>query len=138
MTLMPIITVIHNSDNTLDLQVQLAAGPAVAGEDLADYYLNYIYIYIYMCIHTHVYIHRYSDNDNNSILSVSLKHVLLCDLLFLISMYYVLLLASIAISVKFSCFIKPWGNTNGVVSNRVASKGPLYPSKTKTIICFVV
>ena len=26
----------------------------------------------------------------------------------------------------------PWGNTNRVVSNRVASKGPLYPSNTKT------
>ena len=28
----------------------------------------------------------------------------------------------------------PWGNTNRVVSNRVVSKGPLYPSKTKIII----
>ena len=27
----------------------------------------------------------------------------------------------------------PWGNTNRVVSNRVVSKGPLYPSKTKTV-----
>ena len=27
-----------------------------------------------------------------------------------------------------------WGNTNRVVSNRVVSKGPLYPSKTKIII----
>ena len=30
-----------------------------------------------------------------------------------------------------------WGNTNRVVSNRVVSKGPLYPSKTKTILCFL-
>ena len=30
-----------------------------------------------------------------------------------------------------------WGNTNRVVSNRVVSKGPLYPSKTKIIICCV-
>ena len=30
-----------------------------------------------------------------------------------------------------------WGNTNRVVSNRVVSKGPLYPSKTNNII-FVV
>ena len=29
------------------------------------------------------------------------------------------------------------GNTNRVVSNRVVSKGPLYPSNTKIIICFV-
>ena len=28
---------------------------------------------------------------------------------------------------------KSWVNTNRVVSNRVVSKGPLYPSKTKTI-----
>ena len=27
----------------------------------------------------------------------------------------------------------PWGNTNRVVSNRVVSKGPLYPSNTKTV-----
>ena len=27
-----------------------------------------------------------------------------------------------------------WGNTNRVVSNRVVSKGPLYPSKTKIIV----
>ena len=27
-----------------------------------------------------------------------------------------------------------WGNTNRVVSNRVVSKGPLYPSKNKIII----
>ena len=31
----------------------------------------------------------------------------------------------------------PWGNTNRVVSNRVVSKGPLYPSKTEISI-FVV
>ena len=30
----------------------------------------------------------------------------------------------------------PRGNTNRVVSNRVVSKGPLYPSKTETIISF--
>ena len=30
-----------------------------------------------------------------------------------------------------------WGNTNRVVSNRVVSKGPLYPSKTK-ILCFLI
>ena len=30
------------------------------------------------------------------------------------------------------------GGTNQVVSNRVVSKGPLYPSKTKTTICVVV
>ena len=30
-----------------------------------------------------------------------------------------------------------WGNTNRVVSNRVVSKGPLYPSKTEIIISFV-
>ena len=29
-----------------------------------------------------------------------------------------------------------WGNTNRVVSNRVVSKGPLYPSKTKIIIFY--
>ena len=33
--------------------------------------------------------------------------------------------------------IYPWGNTNRVVSNRVVPKGPLYPSKTKSIISFV-
>ena len=27
-----------------------------------------------------------------------------------------------------------WGNTNRVVSNRVVSKGPLYPSETKSTI----
>ena len=27
-----------------------------------------------------------------------------------------------------------WGNTNRVVSNRVVSKGPLYPSKTETVM----
>ena len=32
----------------------------------------------------------------------------------------------------------PWGNTNRVVSNRVVSKGPLYPSKTKFITFFPV
>ena len=31
----------------------------------------------------------------------------------------------------------PWGSTNRVVSNRVVSKGPLYPSKTNIIIYFV-
>ena len=31
----------------------------------------------------------------------------------------------------------PWGSTNRVVSNRVVSKGPLYPSKTEMFI-FVV
>ena len=33
-----------------------------------------------------------------------------------------------------------WGNTNRVVSNRVVSKGPLYPSKTKIVIsfCFLI
>ena len=30
-----------------------------------------------------------------------------------------------------------WGNTNRVVSNRVVSKGPLYPSKTEMIISLV-
>ena len=28
-----------------------------------------------------------------------------------------------------------WGNTNRVVSNRIVSKGPLYPSKTKHLFC---
>ena len=32
---------------------------------------------------------------------------------------------------------RPWGNTNRVVSNRVVSKGPLYPSKAKMIVFFV-
>ena len=32
--------------------------------------------------------------------------------------------------------VKPWGNTNRVVSNRVVSKGPLYPSKPE-IITFI-
>ena len=31
-----------------------------------------------------------------------------------------------------------WGNTNRVVSNRDVSKGPLYPSKTKVFMFFVV
>ena len=31
-----------------------------------------------------------------------------------------------------------WANTNRAVSNRVASKGPLYPSKTTIIIFCVV
>ena len=30
----------------------------------------------------------------------------------------------------------PWGNTNRVVSNRVVSKVPLYPSKTEIVIFF--
>ena len=30
-----------------------------------------------------------------------------------------------------------WGNTNRVVSNRVVSKGPLYPSQTKSIISII-
>ena len=36
--------------------------------------------------------------------------------------------------------VVPWGNTNRVVSNRVVSKGPLYPSKTKSTIffCFLI
>ena len=29
-----------------------------------------------------------------------------------------------------------WGNTNRVVSNRVVSKGPLYPSKTNTLFWY--
>ena len=34
---------------------------------------------------------------------------------------------------------EPWGNTNRVVSNRVVSKGPLYPSKTQIVIfCFLI
>ena len=32
---------------------------------------------------------------------------------------------------------KDWGSTNRVVSNRVGSKGPLYPSKAKIIILLV-
>ena len=31
----------------------------------------------------------------------------------------------------YSLLTVSWGNTNWVVSNRVVSKGPLYPSKTK-------
>ena len=31
-----------------------------------------------------------------------------------------------------------WGNTNRVVSNRVVSKGPLYPSETKIICCCLI
>ena len=41
---------------------------------------------------------------------------------------------------EISCLFEPrtlprshWGNTNRVVSNRVVSKGPLYPSNTKTV-----
>ena len=31
-----------------------------------------------------------------------------------------------------------WGNTNRVASNRVVSKGPLYPSKARSITCLLL
>ena len=68
----------------------------------------------------------------NSCSMFSNSHVRPCCLL------VILFKCSLCQNWCFSCYVVIiWGNTNRVVSNRVVSKGPLYPSKTRIIVHFV-
>ena len=74
-----------------------------------------IYIYIYCVV---LYYYDYYTNINQTIISI-------------IIIIIVIIITTIIIDGPLQA--GPWGNTNRVVSNRVVSKGPLYPSKTNII-----
>ena len=88
---------------------------------------TYIYIYIYIYTHMHIHIYIY-------------VHIYIYTHIYT---YAYMQARGSATSWRPPprgaprrriCSGLGWGNTNRVVSNRVVSKGPLYPSKTKIII----
>ena len=105
------------------------AWPSLASPRAAALIYVYIYIYIYVCIYIYIYIHIHTSIHPYTYTSI---HP------YIHTSIHPYIHTSIHTSIHPYIHTYIHTYTNRVVSNRVASKGPLYPSETQVNTCFVL